>query len=134
MTPRSEPNLRGYPVILYREPEDGSWSVMAPDLPGHIGAAMTIPEALISAADAMTSWISVGPPVPPPSDPHEWPRPGRAVWEAGEPGLDAALERVRVDLIREFRASGSYNRTAIWQGIERVFLAARLSEEARPHE
>lgn len=69
-----EHDLRGYPVTLYREPEDGSWSVMAPDLPGHVGAAMTITDALREAADAMTAWIETakanGMPVPPPSDPH----------------------------------------------------------------
>lgn len=67
------PDLRGYPVTLYRE-EDGSWSVMAPDLPGHVGAAMTIADAIWEAADAMAAWIEAaeenGMPVPPPSDPH----------------------------------------------------------------
>jgi predicted RNase H-like HicB family nuclease len=82
--PASEPSLdveqgwafHGYPLVLYQEPEDGSWSVLAPDLPGFVAAEMTIGGALRMAEDAMAAWLEAWREhrreIPVPSDPHNW--------------------------------------------------------------
>lgn len=45
------------PVVSVTREEDGSWSVEIAAMPGHIGAAMTIPEAAAEAHDAALAWL-----------------------------------------------------------------------------
>jgi len=46
------------PVVTVEGPEeDGSYGVSIVAMPGHIGAAMTIAEAAVEAADAAEAWL-----------------------------------------------------------------------------
>lgn len=45
------------PVVTVTHEEDDSWSVAIAAMPGHIGAAMTIPEAAVEAHDAALAWL-----------------------------------------------------------------------------
>ena len=48
---------RGYPVEVQEE-EDGSWTVLVPDLPGCVSAADTIGDAIELIGDAIDSWMA----------------------------------------------------------------------------
>jgi predicted RNase H-like HicB family nuclease len=39
-----------------RDPEDGSWAVSLPNLPGHVGAGDTLEDAVTLALDAAEAW------------------------------------------------------------------------------
>lgn len=47
------------PVVTVEGPEeDGSYGVSIVAMPGHVGAAMTIAEAAVEAADAAEAWLA----------------------------------------------------------------------------
>ena len=46
------------PVVeVGQEPEDDSWSVSLPIMPGHVGGGMSLGEAATAAADAAEAWL-----------------------------------------------------------------------------
>src|SRR5687767_1080213 len=61
---------RGYPVEVQEE-EDGSWTVLVPDLPGCVAAAAGPGDAFDLIGDAIDAWIDAarddGRPIPVPS-------------------------------------------------------------------
>lgn len=62
---------RGYRLSVTEEAEDGSWTIVAPDLPGMVAAGRSLAAAARRLPDAIDSWIQgaeeSGMPVPPPS-------------------------------------------------------------------
>jgi predicted RNase H-like HicB family nuclease len=40
-----------------QEPQDGSWFVSLPVMPGHVGGGMSLDEAAEAAADAAQAWL-----------------------------------------------------------------------------
>jgi predicted RNase H-like HicB family nuclease len=46
------------PVLeVVQEPEDQSWSMSLPVMPGHVGGGMSLGEAAEAAADAAEAWL-----------------------------------------------------------------------------
>lgn len=64
------PRTRGYAIELHEE-EDGTWTVLVPDLPGCVAAGDSAIEALAEVGDAIDVWIETaeadGAPIPVPS-------------------------------------------------------------------
>ena len=61
---------RGYPLRLVEE-EDGSWTVVAPDLPGMVAASRSVTAAMRLVPEAIDAWleraVDDGLPIPAPS-------------------------------------------------------------------
>jgi antitoxin HicB len=69
------PDIDRYPILLFREPEDGSWAALVPDLPGCVAGGDSQTEVLSEIVDAMKAWLRVwgdyGRPRRVPSDGHD---------------------------------------------------------------
>ncbi len=53
----TDADVRGYRLEMYRDPEDGSWVVEVPDLPGCVAGGQTAEEAVEMVADAIEAWV-----------------------------------------------------------------------------
>jgi len=53
---RSDP-LDWSPLLDITHEEDGSWSVSVKAMRGHVGAADTLQQAIVEAADAAEAWV-----------------------------------------------------------------------------
>ena len=53
----NRPNIGGYRLEVYEDPEDGAWVAEVPDLPGAMAAGETPTEAISGVEDAIGAWI-----------------------------------------------------------------------------
>jgi predicted RNase H-like HicB family nuclease len=87
-----------YPVLLFHEPEDGSWTALVPDLPGCVAGAPVRADTIRSIWVAINAWLDdAGDDAPPPSDGHELAERLRATAERGRERF-AAMTKIKEDL------------------------------------
>jgi antitoxin HicB len=121
-------DLRGYRVELYVDPEDGSWAVEVPDLPGCVAAADTPSDAVAAAEDAIAAWIEAAI-----ADGERVPAPSPVIDEFSGRFVLRVAKGLHRELARQAKNDGVSLNTYCSNALVRAVTAAQYGEAWSTH-